>query len=90
VPERLLGFELLATVVLLGPAAAEGARAMHTAPAAAPADGRAAVLTAASPLAGGAILRLAARSVEEGMELIRTHLAFIDAPLDGNPLLRRP
>jgi urease accessory protein len=88
--DRLAGFELLATVVLLGPAAAAGARALLEATARAPADGRAAALTAASPLRGGALLRLAARSVEEGMALLRAHLAFVKVPLDGDPLLRRP
>ncbi len=56
----------------------------------APAAGEAPVLAAASPLADGAILRIAARSVEAGMAALRAHLAFLATPLDGDPLLRRP
>jgi urease accessory protein len=77
--------------VLLGQAAGAGARALLEAVGRAPADDRrAAVLVAASPLPGGAILRLAARSVEEGMAFLRPHLSFVADRLDGDPLLRRP
>jgi urease accessory protein len=89
-PRRLAGVELLATIVILGPRVAATARDLLQAVGQLPADGAAPVLAAASPLADGAILRLASRSVEEGMEAVRSHLSFLAAPLDGDPLLRRP
>ncbi len=87
---RLAGLELLATAIILGPRVAAAARELLQALGRAPADGGAAVLAAASPLADGLILRLASRSVEEGMQALRAHLSFLAAPLDGDPLLRRP
>jgi urease accessory protein len=87
---RLSGVELLATVVLVGPRVAAGAAALLRRVAELPADGAAPVLCAASPLADGAVLRLAARTVEDGMAAVRGHLSFLAAPLDGDPLLRRP
>lgn len=103
---RLDGFELLATVILLGPRLAPAARDLLEAVASAPAAGDAPVLTAASPLsspaargggdpgtgpaADGVLVRIAARSVEVGLAEIRSRLAFLASPLDGDPLLRRP
>jgi urease accessory protein len=89
-PDRLEGLELLATVLLLGPALATAARALLAAVATLPASPGAAVLAVASPVGDGALLRLGARSVEEGMAAVRRHLAFLAGPLDGDPLLRRP
>jgi urease accessory protein len=89
-PRRLAGLELLATVILLGPRVAGAARAILQATAELPAAGGAPVLRAASPLGDGLFLRLGARSVEAGMAAIRSHLSFLAAPLDGDPLLRRP
>lgn len=90
VARRLSGLELLATIVLVGPRVAAAAAAIRSAVEAAPVHAAAPVLTVASPLADGVLLRLAARSVEAGMEAIRAHLAFLAGPLDGDPLLRRP
>lgn len=87
---RLPEVELLATVLLLGPRVAAGAAAALQAVSGAPADGAAVVVAAASPLADGVLLRLAARSVEAGMSAVRAHLSFLAGPLDGDPLLRRP
>lgn len=87
---RLPGIELLATVLLLGPRVAPAAAALLGGLAAAQAGPDAPVLAAASPLADGALLRLAARSVEAGMAALRAHLSFLAGPLDGDPLLRRP
>ena len=104
-PRRLAGLELLATVILLGPRVADAARAILQATAELPApqgtperwaapppgsDLDAPVLWAASPLGDGLFLRMGARSVEAGMAAIRSHLSFLAAPLDGDPLLRRP
>ena len=87
---RLPGVELLATVILIGPRVEDAAAALLEAHAAAPAAGDAPVLSAASPLPGGALLRIAARSVEAGLAAARAQLAFLSDPLDGDPLLRRP
>jgi urease accessory protein len=89
-PERLQGLELLATVLLLGPAVAAAAQALLSEVAALPASPDAPVLAAASPVGDGVLLRIGARTVEEGMAAVRHHLAFLAAPLDGDPLLRRP
>jgi urease accessory protein len=89
-PRRLAGLELLATLILLGPRIAPAVPSILEALAQAPASRQDAVLAAASPLADGVLLRLAARSVEDGMAAIRSHLAFLATPLDGDPLLRRP
>lgn len=88
-PRRLAGLQLLATVILLGPRVAGAAREILRALAEAPAE-QAPVLSAASPLADGLLLRLGASSVEAGVAAIRAHLSFLAAPLDGDPLLRRP
>jgi len=88
--QRLEGLELLATVVLLGPRLAQPSRDILSRLVSAPAAGDAPVLAAASPLRDGLLLRLAARTVEAGLSAIRAHLSFLAAPLDGDPLLRRP
>jgi urease accessory protein len=87
---RLLGLELLATVVLVGPRLAGAARALLEELSRAPAAAGADVLEVASPVGDGVLLRLAARSVEAGMTALRARLAFLSEPLDGDPLLRRP
>jgi urease accessory protein len=89
--DRLAGIELLATVLVLGAPLEEAARCLQARVADAPASsGGAAVLAAASPLAGGVLLRVAARSVEAGMTFVREALAFAAAPLGGDPFSRRP
>jgi urease accessory protein len=89
-PQRLAGLELLATVIALGPRVAADAQRLLRTLGQERADGGAPVLAAASPLCDGLVLRLASRSVEEGMQALRSHLSFLAEPLDGDPLLRRP
>ncbi len=89
-PHRLDGIELLATLIAVGPRIAPAARELLAALGRAPADGGAPVLAAASPVGDGLVLRLASRSVEEGMQALRSHLSFLADPLGGDPLLRRP
>lgn len=89
VSERLQEMELLATLVLVGPRLAYPARALREEIEALPADGRAAVLAAASPLGDGLHLRLAARSVEAGLDWLRRHLAFLESLLGDDPFSRR-
>jgi urease accessory protein len=91
IAHRLAGIELLATVLVLGAPVEVAARALHARVAAAPASATdAVVLAAASPLAGGVLVRVAARSVEAGMTFVREALAFAAAPLGGDPFSRRP
>jgi urease accessory protein len=80
---------LQATAELPAPGAPQGAPERWAAP---PPGSNldAPVLWAASPLGDGLFLRMGARSVEAGMAAVRSHLSFLAAPLDGDPLLRRP
>jgi urease accessory protein len=88
--ERLAGIELVATVVALGPAVAHHARALHDRLAAAPAEGDAAVLAAASPLGDGVLVRVASRTVEAGLTFLRERLAFVEAVAGADPFTRIP
>lgn len=90
VEARLGPFDLLATVVLLGPALRAPAAALRAELAARPAAAGDAVLAAASPLGDGLHLRLAARSVEAGQAALRGFLAFLPGLLGEDPLSRRP
>ncbi|WP_242393910.1 urease accessory protein UreD [Anaeromyxobacter oryzisoli] len=90
VPRRLEGVDFLATVVALGPAVAPHAAALRDALAAAPADGDAPVLAAASPLADGVLLRVASRSAEAGLAFVRRRLAFVEAVAGADPFARIP
>ncbi|MFL5274748.1 MAG: urease accessory protein UreD [Anaeromyxobacteraceae bacterium] len=87
---RMGEFALLATVVALGPAMAAGAARILAEHASAPVHPQSPVLAAASPLADGVHLRLAARSVAAGMAHVRAHLAFAAALLGVAPFDRRP
>jgi urease accessory protein len=89
VAARMAGMELLATVVLLGPRVAAAAAALLAELGARPAE-RTPVLAAASPLADGLHLRLAAAEVEAGLAALRAALAFLPGLLGEDPLSRRP
>jgi urease accessory protein len=90
VAERLAGFELLATLVAVGPALAAHARSLLEAIAAAPAKPGADVLAAASPLAGGVLVRVAARRIEGGLAFLRERLGFVEAVVRVDPFARTP
>ncbi|GAO02895.1 urease accessory protein UreD [Anaeromyxobacter sp. PSR-1] len=90
IASRLADVELLATAVLLGPAAAGAAAALLAELERAPVAPGAEVLAAASPLAGGLLLRLAARSVEAGLSFLRARLAFLEAAAGADPFARTP
>ena len=90
VSARLANRDLLATVVLLGPQLRERALALRLRLDARPATPGEAVLAAASPLADGIHLRLAATGVEEGLAALRDALAFLPELLGEDPLSRRP
>ena len=90
VAARLAGTALLATAVLAGPAVAGAAAELRDELARAPAGWTDGVLAAASPIAGGVLLRLASTTVEAGLRFLRRRLAFAAELLGGDPLARRP
>ncbi|GEJ55451.1 urease accessory protein UreD [Anaeromyxobacter diazotrophicus] len=87
---RMDGLALVATAVAVGPALRSGAAALLEALASAPVDPAAEVLAAASPLADGLHLRVAARTVVAGAAYLRRALAFAAPLLGGSPFDRRP
>lgn len=88
--ERRMGrYELLATVVLVGPALAPAAASILASISARAVDGAADVLAAASPLRDGVYLRAAAATVEAGMDFVRAQVALAAAPFGRHPLERR-
>jgi urease accessory protein len=90
VAARMGDIDLLATVVGIGPRIAAHTTALLSELGRLPADAGAGVLVAASPLALGIHLRLAARSVEAGLGRLRAVLAFLPEILGDDPFSRRP
>ncbi len=90
VARRMGPWEMLATVVLIGPALRCAASAALEHARGLPADGGAAVLATASPLLDGAYLRIAARSVEAGLAFVRARVAPAAATFGRATLERRP
>lgn len=104
--ERLEEIELVATVVALGPAVARHAAGILAALAApldaAPRrgatpgagggspSGAERVLAAASALGDGVLLRVASRTVEDGLAFLRERLAFVEAVVGADPFARTP
>ena len=88
-PERMGRFNCLANLVLVGPAVRELSRRLLTDIGARPLLRAAKLVSAASPMADGALLRLAGESLEEvGLE-IRRHLAPIIDLIGGDPWARK-
>lgn len=88
-PARFGRYEAISSVFILGPAFAEGARALLQALAAEPEPG-APVLEAASPWAGdGALLRIAAASAQALQGALQARLGFISDWLGQDPWSRR-
>jgi urease accessory protein len=85
-PERLGRFDLLATVIAMGPRAAPVAADLLAA--GPPLGRRADLLIAPSPIAGGAIARLAATSVEEAALAVRGLLRGLGPLLGDDPFAR--
>ncbi len=90
VAHRMRSFELLATVVALGPAFAHAARAILERVGALAVEGGGALRVAASPLLDGLHLRLAARSVEEGQAFVHEQVALASPVFGRDPLAHRP
>lgn len=88
-PERMGRFNCLAMLVLLGPAARSAAAASLERIAASPVTPRATVVTSASPLADGALLRIAGVDVEAVTLELRSHLLFLTEPFGALPWTRK-
>jgi urease accessory protein len=90
VAARMGEFDLLSTVVLLGPRLAKGAAALLAELERTPAEAGAEILLAASPLDDGLHLRLAARDLEAGLARLRTLVNCVSDVLADDPFARRP
>lgn len=88
-PHRLGRFNCLALLVLVGEGLQEAATAMLGATASHPVTRRAPLLCTASPIAGGALLRLAGERVEDVARALRSHLGFLPNLLGDDPLTRK-
>lgn len=87
-PSRMGRFEALATLAVFGPQAAPLREALLSAPP--PLRRRASVIETASPLGeDGALLRVAATSVEEALLAVRARLRGLPALLGDDPLARK-
>lgn len=86
---RLGRFDCLATVLLLGPLLARAAAAALAEIDAAPAGRGAALVAAASPLDDGAIVRIAAVSVEAAAARVRALFGDLPLLLGDDPFARR-
>lgn len=87
-PPRMGRFEALATLAVFGPAVAPLREALLHAPP--PLRRRAPIIEAASPLGeDGALLRVAATSVEEALSTVRARLHALPSLLGDDPLARK-
>jgi urease accessory protein len=87
-PPRMGRFEALATLAVFGPVVAVLREALLRTPP--PLRRRAPILEAASPLGeDGALLRVAATSVEEAMSAVRSRLRALPLLLGDNPFARK-
>jgi urease accessory protein len=88
--DRLGRFDALATVVLVGPAAALAAAAIVEASSRAPLERRSSLLQVAAPIGdGGAFVRIAGTSVEAVNRAIREALCFVPPLLGDDPWARK-
>lgn len=86
---RMGRFDCLATVLLLGPLLESAAAAALGRIGARPVERAAPLVAAASSLTGGALLRIAAVSVEEAAAFVRELLSDLPALLGDDPFARR-
>jgi urease accessory protein len=87
--DRLGRFDVLATVILVGPAAVEPAARLIEASAAAAPEKRASPIVVAAPIGDGALVRVAGTSVEQVGHAIRDVLQFVPSLLGDNPWARK-
>ena len=82
-------FNCLATLLLTGPGLKPAADSLLSALAARPVEKRAALIVSASPVRGGALLRVAGVEVEAVRRELGAHLAFLAEPLGDDPWARK-
>ena len=88
-PHRLGRFNCIALVLIIGDLLGDAAKSVLASIAARPVTKRAALICSASPIAGGAVIRLAGESPEEvGLEIQRL-LDFLPALLHDSPWSRK-
>ena len=88
-PERMGRFNCLANLTVVGPAVRALSQSLLEEVAVRPLARGARLICAASPVAGGALLRLAGESLEEVSHEIRRHLAPIIGLIGGEPWARK-
>ena len=86
---RMGRFNTVSTLLLLGPDVSMAAAAMLDSVGQRPVLPRGNIHISAHSIRGGALLRVAAESVELAQREIRSHLGFLSALLGDNPLARK-
>ena len=87
--ERMGRFNCLATLLLIGPAMKLAAEGLLQQIAARPIEKRAALTCSASPVCGGALLRVAGEEVESVRRELGGHLTFLHDILGDDPWARK-
>jgi urease accessory protein len=87
--ERMGRFNCLATLLLIGPSLGAASEALLQQVGARPVEKRAALTTSASPVRGGALLRVAGEEVEAVCRELSGHLAFLHDMLGDDPWARK-
>ncbi len=88
-PHRMGGFECIASLLLTGPVLAPLSAALLEQTAAHPVLPGEPLVCSASPIHGGALLRIAGASVEQVGGLLHRHLARLADPLGDDPWSRK-
>jgi len=87
--ERMGRFNCLATLLFIGPALKAASNALLQLIAARPVEKRAALTSSASPVRGGALLRVAGEEVEAVRRELGGHLTFLHDILGDDPWARK-
>ncbi len=88
-PQRLGRFNTLSTLILIGPEVSTAVASLLESVAQRPVFRRSNLNVSTHPIRGGALLRVAAESVESAHREIRSHLGFLSALLGDNPFARK-
>lgn len=93
IADRMGRFDAIATAILIGPRVAASAMALveevAVMPVRAPDRGRLPLLATSSPIAGGAVVRVAGEEPEAVAAFLRRSLAFLPALLGDDPWARK-
>lgn len=88
-PMRLGRFNCLALLLLLGPPLKIASEQLLASLAGQPVERRAPVIASASPVAGGALLRVAGERFEDVARYLHAHLGFLPSLLGDDPFARK-